>query len=92
MRTRYLVCYDIADERRLTKVFRYLKDRGVHLQYSVFLCSLTWPELQSLKADVAGYIDEEKDDVRLYPLPSGEAIETLGHVNLLPEGTLVMLP
>jgi CRISPR-associated protein Cas2 len=92
MRSRYLVCYDIADERRLTKVFRYMKGRGVHLQYSVFLCSLTWTELQSLKADLEGYIERSKDDVRLYPLPSGEPIETLGGAALVPDGALVMLP
>jgi CRISPR-associated protein Cas2 len=78
MRSRYLICYDIADERRLTRVYRYLKDRGVHMQYSVFLCSLTWPELESVKADLGAMIDEASDDVRLYPLPSREAIEALG--------------
>lgn len=92
MRSRYLVCYDIADERRLTKVFRYLKDRGVHLQYSVFLCSLTWPELESLKTDLAAVIERSQDDIRIYPLPSGEPIESLGGVALVPDGALVMLP
>jgi len=92
MRTRYLVCYDIADERRLTRVYRYLKGRGIHMQYSVFLCSLTWPELDSLKADLAELIDESADDVRLYPIPSGEAIEALGCPDLVPEGAAVFLP
>lgn len=92
MRSRYLICYDIADERRLTRVYRYLKDRGVHVQYSVFLCSLTWPELDSLKADLAELIDESADDVRLYPIPSGEAIDALGCPDLVPEGVAVFLP
>jgi CRISPR-associated protein Cas2 len=92
MRARYLVCYDIADERRLTKVFRYLKERGIHLQYSVFLCSLTWPDLESLKADLSRDINESEDDVRIYPLPSGNPIETLGCGDLVPDGALVMLP
>lgn len=92
MRTRYLVCYDIADERRLTRVYRYLKGRGIHMQYSVFLCSLTWPELNSLKADLAELIDESADDVRLYPVPSGEAIKALGCPDLVPEGAAVFLP
>lgn len=92
MRSRYLICYDIADERRLTRVYRYLKGRGVHVQYSVFLCSLTWPELESVKADLAALIEDSADDVRVYPVPSGEAIEALGCPGLVPEGAAVFLP
>lgn len=92
MRTRYLVCYDIADERRLTRVFRLLKGEGVHLQYSVFLCSLTWPELERLKREVADRINPREDDVRFYPLPAGEAITSLGCGDRAPDGAMVALP
>ena len=32
----YLVCYDIANDRRLKKVFKVCKNHGTHLQFSVF--------------------------------------------------------
>lgn len=91
MRARYLVCYDITDERRLTRVFRLLKGEGVHLQYSVFLCSCTWPELESLTARLAERIDHRADDVRIYPLPSGDAITALGRADRLPDGAVLVL-
>ena len=34
---RYLVTYDIADPKRLSRLFRFMKKQGVPLQYSVFL-------------------------------------------------------
>jgi len=36
MRTTYLVCYDITDDKRLRRVFKSCKNYGDHLQYSVF--------------------------------------------------------
>jgi CRISPR-associated protein Cas2 len=92
MRTRYLVCYDIAGEARLTRVYRYLKDHGIHVQYSVFLCSLTWPELHEVVSRLADLIDAKADDVRIYPLPAGNPITTLGCGDRTPDGTLMVLP
>ncbi|WP_447974741.1 CRISPR-associated endonuclease Cas2 [Nitrospira sp. Kam-Ns4a] len=91
MRTRYLVCYDIADPARLARVLRLMKGEGVHLQYSVFLCSLTWPELAALKESLAARIDPRVDDVRIYPVPSGDAVTALGCGDRLPEGAWLEL-
>ena len=92
MRAKYLVCYDIADNGRLARVYRFMKDRGSHLQLSVFLCSLTWPELAELKGALSELIDEIEDDVRIYPLPAGEAIVALGRGDRVPEGVSLYLP
>lgn len=92
MQTRYLVCYDIADEGRLTRVHRYLKGIGIPMQYSVFLCSWTWPERQEAIARLTGLIDAKADDVRIYPLPSGHAITALGCGDRAPDGAVVVLP
>lgn len=32
----YLIAYDITSEKRLNRVSRYLKGKGIHLQKSVF--------------------------------------------------------
>ena len=92
MRAKYLVCYDIADERRLAQVYRAMKGRGLHLQFSVFLCSLAWPELGDLKNLLSNLIDGAADDVRIYPLPSGGPIVTLGQGHRVPQGVWVQLP
>ncbi|HZT68334.1 MAG TPA: CRISPR-associated endonuclease Cas2, partial [Terriglobia bacterium] len=34
MRTSYLVCYDISDDKRLRKVHKVMRGFGDHLQYS----------------------------------------------------------
>jgi CRISPR-associated endonuclease Cas2 len=38
MRTSYIVTYDIADDKRLRKVFQTMRKYGDHLQFSVFEC------------------------------------------------------
>ncbi|WP_353685943.1 CRISPR-associated endonuclease Cas2 [Thermodesulfovibrio sp. 3462-1] len=49
MKAAYLVCYDIADEKRLARIYRFMKGKGLHLQYSVFYCVLTPQQLKNLK-------------------------------------------
>jgi CRISPR-associated protein Cas2 len=36
MRTSYLMCYDLSDDKRLKKVFKAMRSYGDHVQYSVF--------------------------------------------------------
>ena len=91
MRATYLVCYDIADERRLARVYSEIKSWGLHLQLSVFLCRLTWPELVELKAALTELINEAEDDVRIYPLPSGGEVVVLGRGDRVPEGVSLYL-
>jgi len=91
MKTKYLVCYDIADPRRLSRVLRMMKGVGVHLQYSVFYCELTWPELADLKQKLAAEIKPDEDDVRVYPLPSEGRVVSLGIGDRVPEGVEVIL-
>lgn len=86
MRRNYLVCYDIADPKRLGRVFRLLKGVGIHLQYSVFYCSLTWPQLNDLKERLKQHINPGEDDIRVYPLPAGEKITALGQGYRIPDG------
>jgi len=86
MRSRYLVCYDIADPRRLARVFKLLKAQAIHVQYSVFCCSLTWNELGKLKSDLQERINPKEDDVRIYPLPAGQKVVVYGKGDRLPEG------
>ena len=49
MRSSYLVCYDISNDKRLRQVFKTMRGYGDHLQYSVFECQLTSTDLISLR-------------------------------------------
>jgi len=63
MRWSYLVCYDIADEKRLRKVFQTMRNFGDHLQYSVFECQFTAMDLARCRAELAAIIHHEEDQV-----------------------------
>ena len=44
----YLICYDVAEPKRLRKVYKTLQGAGESLQYSVFRCELSAQERQKL--------------------------------------------
>ncbi|MGB9716525.1 MAG: CRISPR-associated endonuclease Cas2 [Thermodesulfovibrionales bacterium] len=91
MKANYLVCYDISDPKRLSRVFKLMKGKGIHLQYSVFHCSLTWQKLIELKDKLRWIIDENKDDVRIYPLPSEEKVIIMGLGDRVPDGVEIFI-
>ncbi len=72
MRVSYLICYDIADDKRLRRVFQIMRGFGDHLQYSVFECQLTAMDLARCRAMLAGVIDTEEDQVLFVSLGPAE--------------------
>ncbi len=65
MRKCYLICYDIADPKRLGKVFRKMRGFGDHMQLSVFRCSLSDEEKVLLKMELANLINKREDKVMI---------------------------
>lgn len=66
---KYVVAYDIADDRRREDVATLLSGYGPRVQLSVFECDLrTRREAAALQAKVRELIDPVEDQVRLYPL------------------------
>ena len=63
MRRTFIVCYDIADPKRLRNVFKKMRAWGDHLQFSVFECQLRSVDLVRLRADLAEIINHDKDQV-----------------------------
>lgn len=63
MRTTYLVCYDITDDKRLKRTFKACCGFGDHLQYSVFECDLNPSEKIELETVLAGIINHDEDQV-----------------------------
>jgi CRISPR-associated protein Cas2 len=87
----YLVTYDIADPRRLSRLFRFLKKQGLPIQYSVFLVEASATQMGNLMVKIAKMIHPAADDVRAYRLPENGWQITLGASilpdNILPGGT-----
>lgn len=65
--TPHLIAYDIAHPRRLRRVERALAAVGQRLHNSLFLCTLTTPELNQLQRRVAKLIDPQADIVQYAP-------------------------
>ncbi len=63
MRASYLVCYDVADDKRLRRVFKTMRNYGDHLQFSVFECQLTPADLARCRAELAAIIHHAEDQV-----------------------------
>ena len=68
--TRYLIVYDITDQKRLRAVYQLMKQYLFHVQYSVFEGELTKSQLIKLTRKLEKIINEKEDSVRIYPLTS----------------------
>lgn len=67
MRT-VLICYDVAQPRRLQKVAKLLEGFGTRLQRSVFLCHLREADFERLHARLDALVEPEEDRVAIFPL------------------------
>lgn len=85
----YLIAYDIADPGRLRRVHRYLTQRAVAVQYSLFALDAGATTIAEVRDGLAERIDPGKDDVRLYALPAHPDIITLGQAASLPQGVVL---
>jgi CRISPR-associated protein Cas2 len=66
---RYLITYDIADDRRREDVATLLSGYGPRVQLSVFECDTrSRREITDLRAKLRDLIDPVEDQIRLYPL------------------------
>lgn len=86
-RRRYLVAYDIRDDRRLRSVATCMEGYGTRVQYSVFVCDLSDQEAIHMRGDVEVRMKQTEDSVMVVDL--GRAGDSsrflfLGHHEKLP--------
>lgn len=82
-RRRYVVAYDIPDDRRRNQVARFLNGYGERIQYSVWECLLSADQAEKMRQGLARRIQGEDDRVRIYrlcPVCAAEA-QTLGRAS-----------
>lgn len=68
MMERWVIAYDIPDDRRRTKLAKVLEDFGDRMQWSVFEALVADCDFDLLCRRIADVIDPEEDAVRLYPV------------------------
>ena len=67
----YLISYDVASDKRRTRVARCMEAHGERVQYSVFECELSTAQLERLQARLVRLVNNETDSVRIYGLCGG---------------------
>lgn len=72
MRTTFLVCYDIANEKRLRRVFKICRNYGNHLQYSVFECDLNASERMEFEGKLSEVMNLDEDQALFVSLGPAE--------------------
>lgn len=88
---RWLIAYDIRDQRRLARVHRFLTREAVPVQYSVFVAWGSLADMRRLADELQGRIDERFDDVRIYPIPEIPLVHMIGKT-ALPEDVWLLGP
>jgi CRISPR-associated protein Cas2 len=77
-RTLYLVCYDVADPRRLGRVRRFLVGYKAGGQKSLFECWLTKGELAKVRRGLVELLDKDEDRAHIFQLDPRQHIRQLG--------------
>ncbi len=79
----FLVCYDIADPKRLAKIAKLLENNGIRIQKSIFFCpSFSKKNLKELSFKIEEIIDNDADDVRIYQIDIHHSIHLNSAVDL----------
>ena len=96
MRHRFLVCYDVADPKRLARTYRKMNGFGEPAQYSVFICDLSPKERALLEAALTEILNLKEDRVLIVDMgPSEgrgrESFTTLGNARELPRRSAVIV-
>lgn len=63
----WMVTYDISDDRARRGIEKKLKGVGERVQWSVFECYLSTPQLEELFRTLVSLIEPEHDSLRAYP-------------------------
>lgn len=95
MRKRYLIAYDVADNKRRNSIFKTLMGNGDHVQFSVFLCQLNDVELARLKGSLCQHVNARQDQVVILDLGPADSdlasrLECLGKAYTPPARVMVI--
>jgi len=93
-RRRYLVAYDIREDRRLRSVAACVEGYGERIQYSVFVCDLSEEEAVSMRGDIETRMKQSEDSVMIIDLgKAGDSsrFRFLGHHQKLPSSSALIV-
>ena len=74
---RFIVCYDVSDDRKRNKLSKKLKAFGIRTQYSLFEVEATKQTILKLLTEVETVLDEV-DKFFVYPIENERNIIRMG--------------
>lgn len=85
-RKRFLVAYDIRDDKRLRRVHKTMKGFGWPMQYSVFICDLDTMELMAMRMRLADLIHHGADSIAVVDLgnPRERGVQCFSFMGVAP--------
>lgn len=79
----FVICYDIANIKRLAKIAKELEKDAFRIQKSIFFYpKATSSEIKDLVNRLLELIDEEEDDVRIYKVDVKNSIFLASGIDL----------
>jgi CRISPR-associated protein Cas2 len=93
-RRRYLVAYDIREDRRLRNIATCMEGYGTRIQYSVFVSDLSGQEAVHMRGDIKDRMKPSEDSVMVINLGrAGDSTRFLflGHHQKLPSRAAVIV-
>lgn len=95
MRNRYIVSYDISDNRRWRRVYRTMRGFGDPIQYSVFQCDLLPAERIMMIEALTEVINHKEDRILIIDVGPAKGrrkrIETLGKQLIAAEKNAIII-
>ncbi len=74
-----VVIYDVTDNKRRSKLAKYLKSFGFRVQKSAFECILDTKKFKKLTNGIKNYINDD-DLLRIYRLTGNAEVQVWGNV------------
>ena len=68
MKNKFLICYDIANNKRRRKLVKILEEYGIRLQYSIFRCELSNDKIKFVAKKLVGVIKKRDDSLMIIPI------------------------
>ena len=70
----FIITYDISNEKRLKRVAKFLENRAMRIEYSVFFVESDRKKIMFIIKELKKIIDKEEDDVRIYRINLAKSI------------------
>lgn len=79
----FVICYDIADEKRLRKISKSLEKYAFRIQKSMFFYpNASQQNILELVNELEEILDEEEDDIRIYHVDTKNSISLMSGIDL----------